>query len=164
MNLFAQTFYDFKVKTIDGEEIPLSKFKGKKILVVNTASECGLTPQYENLEALYKKYGNDKFEIIGFPANNFGGQEPGSNVEIKSFCSKNYGVSFPMMEKISVAGEDIHPLYKWLTKKEGNGMEDAKVTWNFQKFMIDENGNYAGHVAPREKPDCEKIIKWLETK
>ena len=159
-----QNFHSFTVKSIDGEEVKLSSFKGKKVLVVNTASKCGLTPQYKELEALYKKYGSNKFVIVGFPANNFMRQEPGSNQEIKEFCSKNYGVSFPMMEKISVKGDDMHPLYKWLTEKELNGKEDASVTWNFQKFMIDENGNYVGHVAPRESPDCDAIEKWINSK
>ena len=160
----SQNFHSFKVKTIDGKEIQLSTFKGKKVLVVNTASKCGLTPQYKDLEALYKKYGGDKFVIVGFPANNFMGQEPGNNNEIKEFCTKNYGVSFPMMEKISVKGDDMHPLYKWLTSKDLNGKEDASVKWNFQKFMIDENGNYYGHVSPRESPDCETIVNWINSK
>lgn len=165
--IFAQkgtNFHSFKVKTIDGEEISLSKFKGKKVLVVNTASECGLTPQYKDLEALYKKYKDKNFVIVGFPANNFAGQEPGSNQDIKTFCAKNYGVSFPMMEKISVKGNDMHPLYKWLTSKELNGKEDAAVKWNFQKFMIDENGNYVGHVSPKDNPMSDEIVNWINAK
>jgi glutathione peroxidase len=165
-NVNAQqgSFYDFTVKTIDGNEFPLSSLKGKKVLVVNTASKCGFTPQYEGLEALYKKYGGDKFVIIGFPENNFLGQEPGTNSEIKEFCTKNYGVTFPMMEKISVKGKEMHPLYKWLTKKDSNGVVDAPVKWNFQKFMIDENGKFVDWVAPSEKPDCDKIVNWITGK
>lgn len=159
-----QNFHSFTVKSIDGADVNLSSFKGKKVLVVNTASRCGNTPQYKELEALYKKYGGDKLVIVGFPANNFMRQEPGSNAEIKEFCTKNYGVTFPMMEKISVKGDDMHPLYKWLTTKELNGKEDSPVKWNFQKFMIDENGNYVGHVAPGESPMCEAIEKWINSK
>ena len=157
-------FYDFKVNDISEQAFDLSTLKGKKVLVVNTASKCGLTPQYEILEEVYNQYGGDNFTIIGFPANNFGAQEPGSNEEIKAFCSKNYGVSFQMMSKISVKGSDIHPLYKWLTNKSENGIEDAPVSWNFQKFMIDENGNYVGMVNPQESPASETIINWIEEK
>jgi len=166
LSLWAQqkSFYDFTVKSIDGKDFPLSSLKGKKVLVVNVASKCGHTPQYEQLQALYEKYGPDKFVIIGFPANNFMGQEPGSNEEIQQFCKLNYGVTFPMMEKISVKGKDIHPLYKWLTKKEENGKENAKVTWNFQKFMIDEDGNWVGYAKPRTAPDDSSITDWIEGK
>ena len=157
-----KNFYDFTVQTIDGKEFPLSELKGKKVLVVNVASKCGLTPQYKELQELYTKYGGDKFIIIGFPANNFKGQEPGTNEEIQQFCSLNYGVTFPMMAKISVAGDDIDPLYKWLTQKSENGKEDAEVTWNFQKFMIDENGNWDGFATPQTKPLSEEIIAWIE--
>ena len=122
-----KSFYDFTVKTIDGEDLSLSTFKGKKVLVVNVASKCGFTPQYAKLEELYKKYGKDNFVIIGFPANNFLSQEPGSNEEIKEFCTLNYGVTFPMMAKISVKGKDIAPLYKWLTEKSENGVEDNRI-------------------------------------
>ena len=131
-----KSFYDFAVKTIDGKEFSLSSLKGKKVLVVNVASKCGLTPQYAQLEKLYEKYKDKDFVIIGFPANNFMGQEPGSNEEIAQFCSLNYGVTFPMMAKISVKGKEIAPLYQWLTEKKLNGKEDASVQWNFQKFMI----------------------------
>ena len=125
---------------------------------------CGLTPQYKQLEELYKTYGGDKFVIIGFPANNFLSQEPGTDKEIKSFCEKNYGVTFPMMSKISVKGDDTHQLYKWLTQKSINGVMDAPVEWNFQKFMIDEKGDLVGMVSPREKPDCDKIVNWIKGK
>ncbi|HEX7628342.1 MAG TPA: glutathione peroxidase [Candidatus Methanoperedens sp.] len=157
-----KSFYDFTVTTIDGKEFPLSQLKGKKILVVNTASKCGNTPQYADLEKLYQTYGGDKFTIIGFPANSFLSQEPGTNEEIKQFCTSNYGVTFPMMSKISVKGKDIAPLYSWLTSKAENGVMDAPVKWNFQKFMIDENGNLAGTVPPSENPMTEKIVNWIK--
>jgi glutathione peroxidase len=155
-------FHSFKVNTIDGKEISLAEFKGKKVLVVNTASKCGFTPQYEDLQKLYEEYGGDDFTIIGFPANNFLKQEPGSNEEIKEFCTINYGVTFPMMAKISVKGKDIHPLYAWLTRKENNGVMDAKVSWNFQKFMIDENGKLVDMASPKTKPFNEKIVNWIK--
>jgi len=159
-----KSFYDFTVTTIEGKEYPLSQLKGKKVMVVNTASKCGLTPQYEALEKLYKQYGSKNFVIIGFPANNFMGQEPGTNEEIKEFCSKNYGVTFPMMGKISVKGDDMHPLYQWLTQKKENGVLDANVTWNFQKFLIDEKGNLVESLSPRDKPDSDKVIAWITSK
>jgi glutathione peroxidase len=155
------TFYDFTVKDINGKDYPLSQLKGKKVLVVNTASKCGHTPQYEGLQELYEKYGTDDFMIIGFPANNFLKQEPGSNEEIASFCSINYGVTFPMMSKISVKGDDQHSLYKWLTSKSDNGLEDSKVSWNFQKYMIDEEGQLVGHFSPKTKPGNEKLVNWI---
>lgn len=161
-NTSMKTLYDFKCKTIEGQDFDLSKLKGKKVLVVNTASKCGFTPQYADLEKLYKQYGGDKFTIIGFPANNFGHQEPGTNDSIKSFCTRNYGVTFQMMQKISVKGDDIDPLYKWLTSKSENGVLDAPVEWNFQKFMIDENGNVVGVAMSPEKPDCDKIVNWIK--
>ncbi len=157
-------FYSFKTKTIDGKTFDLASLKGKKVLVVNTASKCGLTPQYKDLQELYLKYGGDKFVIIGFPANNFMSQEPGSNAEIKQFCTEKYDVTFPMMEKISVKGDDIDPIYKWLTNKSQNGKMDAEVSWNFQKFMIDEQGNLVDMVPPKTKPNDEKIIKWITGK
>ena len=157
-----KSFYDFTVKTIDGKDFPLSSLKGKKVLVVNVASKCGLTPQYAQLEKLYEKYKDKDFVIVGFPANNFMGQEPGSNEEIAQFCSLNYDVTFPMMAKISVKGREIAPLYQWLTEKKLNGKEDASVQWNFQKFMIDENGNWVGFASPKESPFSEKIVTWIE--
>jgi len=157
-----KTFFDFKTTTLEGEPFDLAQLKGKKILVVNTASKCGLTPQYKELEELYKKYGGDNFVIIGFPSNDFLNQEPGTNAEIKDFCEKNYGVTFPMMTKVSVKGKDIDPIYKWLTSKNENGVMDAKVSWNFQKFMIDENGNLVDFVSPKESPNCEKITNWIK--
>jgi len=159
-----KTLYDFKATTLDGAPFSLSSLKGKKVLVVNTASKCGLTIQYEALQKLYSDYKDQNFVIIGFPANNFAQQEPGSNSEIKEFCTKNFGVTFPMMSKISVKGEDIDPLYKWLTSKSLNGVIDAEVTWNFQKFMIDEQGKLVGFISPKEKPNSEKITNWIEGK
>ena len=155
-------FHAFNVQDINEKPFDLSSLKGKKVLVVNTASKCGFTPQYAELQALYKEYGGDKFTIIGFPANNFARQEPGPNEDIANFCQKNYGVTFPMMAKISVKGDDIAPVYKWLTEKSENGVQDASVKWNFQKFLIDENGNWVGTVAPNESPSCEKIINWIK--
>ena len=154
------SFYDFKVKTIDGQDFDLSSLKGKRVLVVNTASECGYTPQYAQLEELYEAYGGKDFTIIGFPANNFGGQEPGSNEEIQSFCQKNYGVTFPMMSKISVKGEDMHPLYQWLTTKKMNGVMDAPVKWNFQKYLIDEKGNLVDVKLSAVSPLDESILSF----
>jgi glutathione peroxidase len=157
-----KSFYDFKVKDIDGKEFDMASLKGKKVMLVNTASKCGNTPQYETLESLYKEYGNHNFIIIGFPANNFGAQEPGTNTEIAEFCTKNYGVTFPMMSKISVKGDDMAPLYKWLTAKNQNGKMDSEVTWNFQKYLIDENGQLVDVIAPRTKPNDEKILSWIK--
>lgn len=157
----TKTFFDFTAKDIDGREVKMSQYKGKKILVVNVASECGNTPQYTELQEMYEEYGPDKFVIIGFPANNFGEQEPGSNEEIKTFCDSHYHVTFPMMSKISVTGDDIDPIYKWLTTKSENGMEDAPVTWNFQKFMINEDGHWAGTVKPKVSPKTKAIIDWI---
>lgn len=159
-----KSFYDFKVETIDGEKFDFKSLKGKKVMIVNTASKCGLTPQYKDLEALYKQYGGEKFVIIGFPANNFREQEPGTNADIKEFCSKNYGVSFPMMSKISVKGEDMAPIYKWLTQKSENGVKDSEVQWNFQKYLIDEKGNLVDVIPPKEKPGSEKVTNWLASK
>ena len=160
----GKNFFSFTVTSIDGEKVSLSEFKGKKVLVVNVASKCGLTPQYEDLEALYEKYKDQNFVVIGFPANNFMGQEPGTDQEIKSFCTSKFNVSFPMMSKISVKGKDIAPLYKWLTEKAENGKFDAEVQWNFQKFMIDEKGNLVDFIGPRQKPNCKKITNWIEGK
>lgn len=159
-----KSFYDFTVTTLEGKEFPLSQLKGKKVMVVNTASKCGLTPQYEQLEALYKKYKDQGFVIIGLPANNFREQEPGTNEEIAEFCQKNYGVTFPMMEKISVKGDDIAPLYAWLTQKSLNGVADAPVTWNFQKFLIDKKGRWVRTIPPKTLPDTPETISWIEGK
>ena len=159
-----KTFHDFTVKDIDGNDFAISQLKGKKILVVNVASKCGLTPQYKELQELYTLYGGEKFVIIGFPANNFLSQEPGTNGEIKEFCTTNYGVTFPMMAKISVKGDDICELYKWLTTKDLNGVSDSEVKWNFQKYMIDEKGNLVDFVSPKESPMSDKIVNWIKGK
>ncbi len=159
-----KNLYSFTAKTIDGKDFNFSSLKGKRVLIVNTASECGLTPQYKDLEALYEQYKGQNFVIIGFPANNFGSQEPGTNTEIKSFCTKNYGVTFQMMEKISVKGKDKHPIYQYLTQKAQNGKMDAEVSWNFQKFLIDENGNLVGMIDPQGSPKDEKIIQFITKK
>jgi glutathione peroxidase len=163
-SLNAQTVHSFKVENIDGKVIDLASFKGKKIMIVNTASKCGLTPQYEVLESLYKKYQSKNFVIIGFPSNDFFKQEPAGNAEIKDFCKKNYGVSFPMMAKISVKGKKMHPLYSYLTTKSLNGLEDNNVKWNFQKYLIDPNGKLVRVIAPTVSPMDESIQKWIEEK
>jgi glutathione peroxidase len=155
------TIFQFKVAALDGGTIDFSKFKGKKILVVNTASKCGFTPQYAQLEELYKKY-SDKLVIVGFPANNFGGQEPGSNEEIKSFCTKNYGVTFPMAAKVSVKGDDMAPIYKWLTEKSENGVMDADIKWNFTKFLLDENGHLITKFDSKIIPLSDEIVAYLK--
>lgn len=150
-----QSLFDFKMTSIDGKEIPLSNYKGKKILIVNTASECGQTPQYEMLEELHKKYG-DKIHVLGFPANDFGGQEPGSNDEIKGFCTKNYGVSFPMFAKITVKGDNAHPLYKWLKEKSGE-----EPNWNFSKYLVSAEGEEVKFVPVLTSPLDEVIVSSL---
>lgn len=157
---FPKTIHGFSITTLEGESIDLSSFKGKKILIVNTASKCGFTPQYEDLEKLYETY-QDQLVVIGFPANNFMNQEPGSNVEIAEFCERNYGVSFPMSEKISVKGKDMAPIYQWLTEKKYNGVKNSKVSWNFNKFLIDEEGNLIDHFASSVKPLSSKITDHL---
>jgi glutathione peroxidase len=155
-------FYDFKVKTLEGKDFDFSSLKGKKVMIVNTASKCGNTPQYKDLEEVYEKY-QDDLVILGFPANNFMNQEPGSAEEIRNFCTEKYGVTFPMMEKISVKGSDIHPLYKWLTTKEKNGVMDSEVKWNFQKYLIDENGKLVDVIDPKEKPSSDKVLGWISS-
>lgn len=151
------SFYDYSVTTLEGEPFDLSQLKGKRVLIVNTASECGFTPQYEQLQELYELYGGDDFTIIGFPTNNFGGQEPGTDEEIKAFCQRNYGVTFPMMSKISVAPEDMHPLYQWLTDYNRNGVSDGAVKWNFHKFAVDEEGKWVAEFGTRVNPMSEEI-------
>ena len=151
------SIYDFKVPALSGGTINLADYKGKKILIVNTASKCGYTPQYAGLEELYKAH-KDKMVIIGFPANDFGGQEPGSNEEIGEFCQKNYGVSFPMAAKVSVKGDDMAPIYHWLTEKSKNGVQDANVKWNFHKFLIDENGHLVDDYGSGVAPDSKELL------
>lgn len=162
----SQTIYDsnFKITDIDGNEFNLASLKGKKVMIVNTASKCGLTPQYEELEKLYETYKDQNFVIIGFPSNDFMSQEPGSNEDIKEFCKKNYGVSFPMMGKIEVKGKGMHPLYQFLTEKKQNGYSDNSVKWNFQKYLIDEEGKLVKVVAPGTKPLSEEITSWIQAK
>jgi glutathione peroxidase len=157
MNDSIKSIHDFKVAALDGGSINFADFKGKKILVVNTASECGYTPQYKDLQALAEKY-KDKLVVVGFPANNFGGQEPGSNNEIKSFCEKNYGVTFPMAAKVSVKGDDIAPIFNWLTHKDLNQVMDAEIGWNFNKFLLDENGKLIDKFNSNVKPMSNDIV------
>jgi glutathione peroxidase len=158
------SFYDLTAKTIEGKDYNFSSLKGKKVLIVNTASKCGYTPQYQDLEKLFETYANKNFIIIGFPADNFGHQEPGSNSEIQEFCKKNYGVNFQMMEKISVKGDDMHAVYQWLTQKAKNGKMDSSVKWNFQKYMIDEKGNLVDVAYSGDKPMGDKIVNWVSGK
>ena len=160
-NAMENSLHQFTVEALEGESFDFSTLKGKKIMVVNTASKCGLTPQYKVLQALYEEYGSDKFVIVGFPANNFMSQEPGSNEEIAAFCERNYGVTFPMMAKIDVKGKDIHPVYAFLTQKEKNGVMDSKVSWNFQKYLVNEEGVLEKVISPRTSPKDEEIIAWI---
>lgn len=154
--------HQFTVETLEGESFDLATLKGKKVLVVNTASKCGLTPQYKDLQELYKTYGAENFVIIGFPSNDFMGQEPGTNEEIAVFCERNYGVSFPMMAKISVKGSDMHEVYQFLTQKSKNGLSDNNVQWNFQKYLINENGKLYKVISPQTSPLDSEIIDWLK--
>ncbi|MDX2306249.1 MAG: glutathione peroxidase [Microscillaceae bacterium] len=155
----AASFYDFKLKSLDGsEEIDFARYKGKKVLLVNVASKCGFTPQYEQLQALHEQHG-DQVVILGFPANNFGGQEPGTHEEIATFCKKNYGVSFQLFEKISVKGNDQHPLYQWLSQKDQNGWNDQAPTWNFCKYLISENGELLKFYGSAVDPMGDEMLK-----
>jgi glutathione peroxidase len=157
-----QSIYQFKVKDLSGKEFDFASLKGKKILVVNTASKCGLTPQYKNLQSIYDQYNDKNLVIIGFPANNFMSQEPGTSAEIATFCEKNYGVTFPMMDKVSVKGSDMAPIYQFLTQKSKNGLKDSDVQWNFQKYLIDENGHLAKVVSPQTLPTDPEIVNWIK--
>jgi len=161
LSLSAQSIHSFNVKSIDGSALNLAKFKGKKILIVNTASKCGYTPQYEALEKVYEQY-KDKLVILGFPCNQFGGQEPGTNEEIVAFCKKNYGVSFPLADKIDVKGDNTAPIYQWLTQKAKNGVLDASISWNFNKFLLDENGKMIAYFPSNVKPDSDAILSYLK--
>lgn len=151
------TLYDFSLNYLDGKPIDWSAFKGKKVLLVNVASQCGLTPQYTQLQELNEEFGGDHFSILGIPCNDFAGQEPGTAEEIATFCSVNYGVSFPLSEKVHTIGEEIHPIYKWLKDETG-----AEVTWNFQKFLINEDGNVTGFHSPQTEPADEQILDWIK--
>ena len=159
--IMDNSIYQFTVEDVDGEAFDFSCLEGKKIMIVNTASRCGLTYQYKGLQSLYDKYKNQNFIIIGFPANNFLFQEPGTNQQISEFCKKNYGVTFPIMSKIDVKGKNIHPIYRFLTDKSKNGYIDSKVTWNFQKYLINENGLLEMVVSPRTSPESEKFVNWI---
>ena len=156
-----QTIYQFTMPDIDGEEVSLNDFNGKVVLVVNVASKCGLTPQYEDLQKLYDTY-QDKLMVIGVPCNQFGSQEPGSSDEIQTFCQKNYGVEFLMASKVDVKGSDQNPIYTWLTSEEKNGVESSKVMWNFQKYIVDENGMYIAHFKSGVKPTDAEITDLLK--
>jgi glutathione peroxidase len=158
----TQNIYQFKVTDLSGKEFDFASLKGKKIMIVNTASKCGLTPQYKDLEAVYKKYKAKNFVIVGFPANNFGKQEPGTDKEIESFCQLNYGVTFPMMSKISVKGSDMHKVYQFLTQKSQNGLQDSEVEWNFQKYLINENGELAKVIKPQTLVTAAEVVSWIE--
>ncbi len=158
--IMEKSIYDFKINDIDGNEVDFSQYKGKKLLLVNVASKCGYTPQYADLQELNEKHG-DKVTIIGFPANNFGGQEPGSNDEIKQFCSENYGVTFKMMDKISVKGVDKHPLYRWLSNKDLNGWNDKEPSWNFCKYLISEEGELLKFFPSSVNPTSDEIISLI---
>jgi glutathione peroxidase len=162
VSMDTQSIYQFKVEDLSGNTFDFTSLKGKKIIIVNTASKCGYTPQYEQLEAIYNKYKNKNLVIIGFPANNFMWQEPGTNAEIATFCKSKYGVTFPMMAKISVKGKDMHPIYQFLTQKKLNGVLDSKVEWNFQKYLINEKGQLEQVYMSGVKPNDEKIINWIE--
>ena len=156
-----ETIHGFQFTSLEGEKVDFSQYKGKKILIVNTASKCGFTPQYEGLEKLYQE-NKDNLVVVGFPANNFGQQEPGANEEIAAFCERNYGVSFPMSEKISVKGEDIAPIYQWLTQKKWNKVKDSEVKWNFQKYLIDEDGKFVEVFESAVKPLSPELLSYLE--
>ena len=160
--LMEKSFYDFRMKDIDGNVVDFSQYKGKKVLVVNVASKCGYTPQYAELQELNERYG-DQVVILGFPANNFGGQEPGSNEDIKQFCTENYGVTFQMFDKVSVKGVDKHPLYRWLSDKDLNGWNDKEPSWNFCKYFIDENGELKKFFPSSVKPLDEEIISLIQS-
>lgn len=159
--IMKSSFYNFKMKDLDGKEVDFSQFKGKKVLIVNVASKCGFTPQYEALQKLHEKHG-DKITVLGFPANNFGGQEPGSNEEIKEFCTANFGVTFPVFEKISVKGFDKHPLYRWLSDKELNGWNNQEPSWNFCKYYINEKGELMKFFPSSVAPLDEEILSLVE--
>jgi glutathione peroxidase-family protein len=160
--LVMKNIYAIVAKDIDGKERSLSEFAGKVLLIVNAASKCGFTPQYKNLQTLYERYRGRGFEILGFPANDFGRQEPGTDAEIKGFCSLTYGVSFPMFSKISVKGKDMHPLYEFLTSKETNPQSAGRITWNFNKFLLDRKGNIVARFDSKDDPLGDKIPRLIE--
>jgi glutathione peroxidase len=157
-----ETIYQYKVEDLSGNTFDFASLKGKKIMIVNTASKCGLTPQYEQLEGLYKEYAAKGFVIVGFPANNFAAQEPGTNEEIAAFCKLNYGVSFPMMDKVSVKGDDMCEVYQFLTQKSKNGLQDSEVKWNFQKYLLNEKGELEKVIDPKTLPTDASIVNWIK--
>ena len=159
----TENLYQFKVKTLTDDDFDFASLKGKKVMVVNTASKCVLTPQYKVLQSLYDTYKDQNFIIVGFPANNFRSQEPGTNKEISDFCTENYGITFPMMAKISVKGDDTHPLYQFLTQKEKNGFQDSDVEWNFQKYLINEKGEVEKIISPKILPTDSAVINWIKS-
>ena len=160
----TENIYQFTVSDLQGNSFDFATLKGKKIMVVNTASKCGLTPQYKDLQAVYEKYQDNDLVIVGFPSNDFLSQEPGTSEEIASFCKLNYGVTFPMMEKIKVKGSDKHDVYSFLTKKERNGLKDSKVKWNFQKYLINRQGELEKIISPKTLPTDPEVIAWIEEK
>lgn len=157
-----QNIYQFKVEDLSGNTFDFATLKGKKVMIVNTASKCGLTPQYKDLEALYKEYAKKGFVIVGFPANNFASQEPGTKEDIAAFCQQNYGVTFPMMDKVSVKGKDMCAVYQFLTQKSKNGLQDSEVQWNFQKYLINEKGELEKVILPKTLPTDPEIVKWIK--
>jgi glutathione peroxidase len=159
-----KSLHDFNTQTLTGENFDFASLKGKRVLIVNTASECGYTPQYEQLQELYETYGGEDFTVVGFPSNDFGGQEPGSNEEIKAFCQKNFGVTFPMMAKTPVKGNDQHAIYSWLCNKDQNGVDNASVAWNFNKFLIDEKGHWVAYYPSNVGPLNERITNFAQGK
>ena len=161
ISISQENIYEFKVQNIEGEVFDFRKYEGYKIMIVNTASKCGLTPQYEQLEEIFNEYENQKFLIVGFPSNDFMKQEPGTDSEIAQFCQKNYGVSFPMMSKVIVKGDEKSELYNYLTSKELNGVEDSEVKWNFQKYLIGRDGKLEKVISPKTKPNDPEIIEWI---
>lgn len=163
-SLKPKSIHQFSTKTLDGKDFSFASLAGKKLLIVNTASECGFTPQYKELQELYDAFKDKNFVVIGFPCNDFGGQEPGTAAEIQTFCSKNYGVTFPMMEKVIIKGNKQSEIYTWLCNKSLNGKEDAEVKWNFSKFLINENGDYVKHLPSQVKPMDPEITSWIEGK
>ncbi len=155
------SFYELKSITIEGTEFSFDQLKGKKVMIVNTATKCSLSPQFKTLEEMYKAYSDKGFMILAFPANNFANREPGDNESIKKNCDQRFGITFPMMQKVSVKDEDIHPVYQWLTQKSQNGVMDSEIKWNFQKYLIDENGILIDIIDPMKKPDSEETISWI---
>ncbi|GAB5538356.1 MAG: glutathione peroxidase [Salibacteraceae bacterium] len=163
LNPSSNSIHQFTMTSLEGDEVSLEQYKGKVVLIVNVASKCGLTPQYEDLQKLYDQRSEEGLVILGFPANNFAGQEPGTDSEIKTFCTKNYGVTFPMFSKISVKGDDMHPLYQFLTQKDLNGVMDSKVKWNFQKYLVNTNGELVDMIPPSQSVLSDEVQEKINT-